>query len=300
MKNKERIFIVPTRFGFMYGMGIIVTLSAGVIYANNLVFLLCFFLVALVLIAMYQTNSNLKGIQVDKIVLNLTEAKRKGFGKIWLKGTSSENKNQVKFELNHKGKNKIDFVISQIKRQGLTIDSFSFVEFTRGKKNIQKVKLSTVFPFGLFYAWRIMDVTHEYYIFPEQSGRRELPNLANSGDSLESLMGKKGDDFTQHLKYQPGHSQKHIDWKAFAKGRPLLIKEFSDGDRQAVVLDYSRLAGGRESRLQQLATWVEQCEKQNLNYQLKLENVNIGPAVGSHHRNQCLRALASFPELKSA
>ena len=69
---KDRVYIVPTYYGFVYGGGIIVCVLAAASYGNNLAYLLCFFLVALFVIGMHQSNANLKKLKLEKIELDIS------------------------------------------------------------------------------------------------------------------------------------------------------------------------------------------------------------------------------------
>ncbi|MCB9026268.1 MAG: DUF58 domain-containing protein [Bdellovibrionaceae bacterium] len=295
MKARERIYIIPTRYGFLYGLGILVTLSAGAIYANNLVYLLCFFLVALTLIGMVQTHSNLKGLSLKKVELELSPAQSKGNGKIWLSSLNHEGHNQLVIE-SLKKTEKFEFMASYLVARGLSIERFSFTTLNRGKKNLGEIKVSSTFPFGLFYAWRKFKLTSVHYVFPKPEGKLTLPDLSIKGESFDVKQGQMGDDFTQHRKYQLGESHKHIDWKAYARGRPLLIKEFKDGDRSSIFIDIDELKGSIEDNLSQIAKWIEDCEQRKIVYGLKLNELVIEPNLGWIHRDHCLIALAEYKQ----
>src|SRR3954470_4342296 len=62
-----KIYILPTRFGFVFLFSVVLMLLAGAIYSNNLVNLLAFFLLAIALVAMVQTHNNLKNITLKLV-----------------------------------------------------------------------------------------------------------------------------------------------------------------------------------------------------------------------------------------
>jgi len=293
MKNRERIYIIPTRYGFLYGMGILVTLAAGTIYANNLVYLLSFFLVALVLIGMVQTHSNLKGLEVSKLELFLSPSESLGTGKIWIQSHSREGHNQLSIE-SYKDKNSFNFNIPHLISQSLSIENFSYNTNDRGRKKIKKIKLSSKYPFGLFYSWRIYSIEKDYYVYPKPEGNHQLPELTIRGEALQTKWGQQGDDYTDHKKYVIGESQRHIDWKAYAKGRPLLVKVFNDGERSALEINLKEISGDLESQLKQIVMWIEECESRKIVYSLKLENNFIHSSLGPQHRDSCFKLLAEF------
>ena len=294
MKSRERIYIIPTRYGVLYVVGIFVTLAAGAIYANNLVYLLSFFLVALTLIGMVQTHSNLKGLQVQKIELALSPEDSTGKAKIWLASENGDGHNQLQIQ-SYRKKDKFNFLLPQVLGKSLAVERFTFIAGQRGKKQLEAIQIASTFPFGLFYAWRIYKLKAEHFVFPKSEGSHLLPEASVRGDSIDKKMGQNGDDYTQHRKYQVGESHKHIDWKAYARGRPLLVKEFKEGDRNTFILDMEQVAGSTEIKLRQIVKWIESCEQRQLAYGLKLGALQIPPQVGSHHRERCLKILAEYP-----
>ena len=111
---------------------------------------------------------------------------------------------------------------------------------------------------------------------------------------LETEIGE-GDDFAGVRAYVSGESQRHIDWKAVARGQPLMIKQFAAETEGVVHLDFSALGFANvEERLSQLALWVIEAERARRPYGLRLPGTEIPPAVGQVHFHQCLRALSLF------
>jgi uncharacterized protein (DUF58 family) len=106
----------------------------------------------------------------------------------------------------------------------------------------------------------------------------------------------EGDDFAGVRPYVPGESQRHIDWKAVARGQPLMTKQFAAEAEGSVHLDFFAIRfPDVEDRLSQLALWVIEAERARRPYDLSLPGVEIPPAIGQSHFHQCLRALGLFP-----
>jgi uncharacterized protein (DUF58 family) len=104
-----------------------------------------------------------------------------------------------------------------------------------------------------------------------------------------------GDDFAGLRDYVPGEPQRHIDWKAVARGRPLMTKEFAAETKGAVSLDFFEVRfADVEEKLSQLTLWVIEAERARQPYGLRLPGVEISPALGQMHFHSCLRALSLF------
>ena len=295
-RKREKIYIVPTEFGFMYGGGIFVSLIGGAIYNNNLAFILCFFLVALFLIGMVQTHGNLQKIDIEKMNLFLSPSESVGHGVIWIKSKNSDGHSQVRVQCKDND-DVIDFSIQSIYKNSLHPQYFDFKSGGWGKKKIKKIKLSTKYPFGFFYVWRTFPIDINYYIFPSPSGERPLEGANPEG--LEEGLNRQmdGDDFSEHKKYEYGDSQKHIDWKAYARGRPLLTKKFDEGQRQTYLIDIDQANGNLERKVRQVSKWIHECAEEDHSYALKIHQRKVPMGYGEKHKNICLKILAAEKEV---
>lgn len=103
------------------------------------------------------------------------------------------------------------------------------------------------------------------------------------------------DDFVGHRGYHPGDQPRHIDWKAYAKDKGLLIKQFG-GDRVDLLwLDFSQLEQqDTEMRLSILCGTILSLSEQALQYGLRLPTREIAPGSGPTHAAECLGALALY------
>ncbi|MEZ4872716.1 MAG: DUF58 domain-containing protein [Bdellovibrionales bacterium] len=290
---RERIYIIPNRFGLMYGSGVIVTLIAGTIYSNNLIYMLCFFLVSLFVVAMVQTNSNLRGLNFEKIQIPLIESQGSGSAVLWLKSKNREDHHQLKIRL-IENETEHEFHAEKVSALTLTPIRFALHAKTRGVKKINKLHISTVFPFGLFYAWKVLPIEAYYRVYPEPMGTHALPSSTVLAEALIVDQGQTGDDYSQHVKYQTGHSQRHVDWKAVARGRPMLVKEFKDGLNTGYELDYSKINGDIEKRLSQLSLWVNICSVQQVPFSMKVGRKILPIDIGPYHKTRCLEYLAQY------
>ncbi len=297
MKKREKIFIIPTEYGFMYGGGIFVSLVGGAIYNNNLAFLLCFFLVALFLIGMVQTHSNLKNIKIEKIKIFLSASEAFGHGVIWLKSENAEGHSQVRIQAKGKG-DSIDFSIPLIYKNSLHPQYFDFKTGSWGKKKLSQITVSTRYPFGFFYVWRKFEVDETYYVYPSPSGNHSVESFKPDGMDEGVNQNNNGEDFSEHRNYQVGDSQRHIDWKAFARGRPLLTKKFEEGERQTYLIDYAQARGDEERRLRQMSKWIHECHDGDISYALSIKGVRIPANHGNRHKVECLKILAHQREVK--
>jgi uncharacterized protein (DUF58 family) len=105
----------------------------------------------------------------------------------------------------------------------------------------------------------------------------------------------EGDDFAGVRAYVHGESQRHIDWRAVARGQQLMTKQFAAEAEGVVYFDFSALHfANAEERLSQLTLWVIEAERARRPYGLRLPGNEISPGIGQQHFHQCLRALSLF------
>jgi uncharacterized protein (DUF58 family) len=167
----------------------------------------------------------------------------------------------------------------------------------RGEHRIGTFRLTSIYPLGFVRVLKKFASSQTYLVYPKPSGDPRLPmHRARSPHSRPQTELGEGDDFAGVRAYVPGESQRHIDWRAVARGQPLMTKQFAAEAEGSVHLDFSALRfHGVEKRLSQLALWMIEAERVRRPYSLRLPNTDIAPAVGEAHFHRCMRALSLFP-----
>ena len=119
----------------------------------------------------------------------------------------------------------------------------------RGRFVIKDFELSTRFPFGFFrHRRRLAAKETELIAFPKV----EPLSAAFSSVPLDAgkVMANKrgsGQDLLSMREYQPNDDLRHIDWKATARSRNLMVREFAAEDERRVSIYFdTRLPVGSE------------------------------------------------------
>lgn len=166
----------------------------------------------------------------------------------------------------------------------------------RGCHRGLRVRVASIFPLGFFTARQTVWLPGEHWIYPAPRGERPLPRTLAPTPEARAGQSAAGDDFGGLRAWELGESQRHIDWKAAARGQPLLVKQWTGQAQEVIALTWDALAPlGTEERLSQLARWVVQAENGDASYGLRLPGVVLAPSRGEAHYHACLRALAAFP-----
>ena len=166
----------------------------------------------------------------------------------------------------------------------------------RGEHEIGILRLTSVYPLGFVRVLRRFATSQTFLVYPKPAGDRQLPlsrALLLRGRSRTEI--GEGDDFAGVRAYVAGEPQRHIDWKAVARGQRLMTKQFAAETHSVVDLDFNAIPlADVEARLSQLALWVIEAERARRPYSLRLPGIEIPPAIGESHFHRCMRALSFF------
>ncbi len=97
--------------------------------------------------------------------------------------------------------------------------------------------------------------------------------------------------------FRDGDSPRQVAWKQYARGAPLMVKEYSalGAELRRVRLRKAASAAGNGSRSsRQLARWIVDAESRGERYGLRMPGHEFAPDTGPQHRHECLGALATY------
>jgi len=108
----------------------------------------------------------------------------------------------------------------------------------RGRFLIKDFELSTHFPFGFFRHRRRLPAREtELIVFPTLAPLdQELDNLPLEAGKLAAIKRGSGQDLLALRDYQPNDDLRRIDWKATARARHLIVREFADEDDKKITI----------------------------------------------------------------
>ena len=286
--NRRRIYILPTRFGFMLGAILVAMLIAGLNYNSNLALAFAFLMSSMALVTMHHCNRNLLRLSVDVTPEVDAFAGGAALFEFELRNDSNMDRRDVEIRcLSGTGLGSVTAhentsirVAVPVKRRGVT--------------RISQFELRTRYPFGWFYSWTYVQGSLTIYTAPAPAGSRILPSVGEQGNASHSEV--RGDeDFSGLRAYEPGVPLKHMAWKVLARGGEAAVRSYSSLAAQPEWLDWSLLVGlDVEARLSQLCQWVLESDAAHRPYGLRLPGQEIAPSGGAAHRFTCLRALAAF------
>lgn len=161
-----------------------------------------------------------------------------------------------------------------------------------------RIRVWSVYPLGLFTVEGVVETSWVRRIYPRAAGDLPLPDVNHSLQGDAALVSRSfaqisgGDDFAGLREWRAGDSPRHIDWRAVARGGPVMVKTWSASVQGVVVMDWKTLPLPEEERDGQIARWMEKCEADGMPYELRLPQKTIRAGLGLAHHRRCLDALA--------
>jgi uncharacterized protein (DUF58 family) len=289
--GRRQLFMLPTRFGLLFALLLLVQLLAAINYGNGLAYALTFLLGSLAVVSMLYTHRNLFHLRLaagacapvfagDLAVFRIhlvNEAPTARFGVM----LAHQKKEIACVDIPARGDAGVELAVPAVKR---------------GYLALPPVTVLTRFPLGLLYSWsRRVELEQSCLVYPCPAD--PAPLRAGTTETSDATRGIKtgGDDFIGVREFHPGDSPRHVDWRAVARGECWHTKQFGGGYQATAWLDWDTLEGlGPEERLSVLTRWVLDAERDGLLYGLRLPDKTVAPANGEQHQHACLRALALF------
>ncbi len=281
----KRIYILPTGHGLVFLCSIVFMILTAASFNNNLVYILSFVLFGVFFVSMIQTNINLKKLKFKNCTI--ADQVSDQTITIWLTFETTNNK---KVECIDLGSKQLVERVGEI-NQTLRVKAF-IPSQKRGRHILKKFRVSTTYPLGLFRAWTQLDLSCAYYIYPNPIKNNKSSSSKGADGESSSLLHQRAQEFYDHRAFQFGDNSHHIDWKAYARGRPLLIKRFQ-GHLNTIshfVLDESDV----ERSLSLITADILDIKKSQNDFSLKMSATAQPQKFNSKQTAMALRLLATY------
>jgi uncharacterized protein (DUF58 family) len=289
--GRQHIYILPTGAGLLLGGVLALMLLGSLNYQNNLALLFTSFFGSIAIVAMHHTWFNLLDLRIaakggppvfagQEALFFFSVEDDRSRQRADLSICVCEHRTQP-VHLESDDSRSVNIRVATAHRGWLAPDS---------------VRVETRYPLGLFRAWCYPQTKARVTVYPRPAGKGPAAHLvpaqcrSNQGD-----LGVGADDFVGSRDYRRGDSPRRLDWKALARGRGLVVKQFG-GDRAAQVwIDWDRLREtDAELRLSLLCRQILDAAENGLSYGLRLPKTTVPMGHGEVHKHRCLESLAAF------
>lgn len=288
--TRDRVYILPTKVGFIFSLLLLTLLVGSINYEKNLGFILTFLLTGIGGVLLLSTWRNIAGLELksrDSLPV--------------FSGEAATFNVQL---LNHQLIQRHSIAISQHGEQQDVVDcaancrqtiKFKVATKKRGVLNAGRFRLYTEFPSGLFIAWTWIDLSMSCIVYPAPDNNTRPPVFDHSDNGDTDLAGNGVENFSQLRKYQQGDNITRISWKAAAKNDELFSKEFIGAKPVTHWINWHDIpAHDNERRLAIMTALIIHANKQQQCYGIKLPKKQIQPNSGNKHFHLCLTALALY------
>jgi uncharacterized protein (DUF58 family) len=295
--ERRRLYILPTRGGLAFAALVFVMLLAGLNYGNSLALFLTFLLAAFGLVVMQQCHRNLLGAVVIAAEAPAVFASRAGAVFVTLGNPTDTPRPGLEAALEAP-----PLARAELPALGRARLAVALAPQRRGVVQIARLRIATAHPFALFRAWTWVHTPLELIVYPSPVGSVPMPVEGTPPGGTRTRSGAGLDEWVGLRAFRDGDSPRQVDWKAYAREAPLLVKEYHSLGAELRVFDFARVPlQGTEARLAQLARWVVDAEARGERYALLLPGAApVAAERGPQHRHRCLTLLARFGSDASA
>ena len=288
---QRRVFILPTRQGFVFAAVLVLMLTGSVNYSLSLGFVLTFLLVAMGINAMLYTFRNLANLRISAARTPSVFAGEKAQFAVCIDNPGQTDRYSIGLTHDNKESTFVD-----VPAQRMVFASIGIPAARRGLLRPGRLTLFTRYPLGIYYAWAYLELDIQCIVYPRPAppGLPLPPSESNAG--VGAPRGQGQEDFAGLRQYHPGDSPRHIAWKAAARGQGLLTKQFSGQADTELWLEWRQLPPlmDVEEKLSRMTRWVLDAHALGMSFGLRLAGKTIALGSGDTQRERCLEALALF------
>jgi uncharacterized protein (DUF58 family) len=289
--KRRRIYVLPTRFGIVFGAMVFAMLLGSLNYGASLGFTLTFLLASLGVVAMHHCHNNLLGTEIKFLGAVPVFAGDRADFKIAVSNRSPIPRLEIELKCGDHAAGPTDVGpgATETLRLGVPTER-------RGSASLDRFRVETRYPARLFRAWTWVHMDARCLVYPRPAAPgRPLPLTAAAGAAGLSRTGDE--DFAGLRSASASDPPQRIAWKAYARSDVLLLKEFSGGTQEPCMLDWDMLPDLlTEDRLSQLTRWCLDADAAGRNLGLRLPGYEIPLGAGPKHLAACLEALALYDE----
>ncbi len=229
-----------TKAGYIYIFITICFGFAAINTGNNLVYLITASLLGFMGVSGFFGRKNIYNLKIELLFPNEVFANRE----FPLKVTLLNNRIFLPAFLIQVDINgfKILFPFTEEKKYEERFVTYKFYE--RGLNKIDKVTISSPFPFNFFIRFNVIKLKEKKIVFPEPLQysfdflQIEKTNL--QGKNFSTLKGFSG-DLISIRDYSENDSMKLIHWKSTAKTGKLMVKELTQETDTPVIIDFDNI-----------------------------------------------------------
>jgi uncharacterized protein (DUF58 family) len=284
----RRLYILPSKagFGFLVLVGALWLLATN--FENNLIFILCFLLLALFVVSIHFTHGTLAGLQVKPVRAQSVFKGDAAAVELCLSQAKARRREQVQLRFADG-----EPLMITVDKAGDTFVTVLAPTARRGYLEPGLLTIESHYPVGLLRVWTYLRFRFDAAVYPAPMADHARA-VYRRGSGAGPYSGTTGsEDYVGLKTYQAGESLRHVAWKQYAREQGLWSKQYGDPADSRVWVDWDDYAGmDTEQRLARMSWQVCECAAGGRVFGLRLPGVELAPDQGLAHRQAALRRLA--------
>ena len=286
--DRRKIFIMPTRQGFILFLFLLASLIACVLYQINLGLIIVIIASFVFFLTIIITHQNILGLEFKSLYQLIdTDGTQK------LKLLSHNNDEQrINLDITDEHHR---FVLNQVNfKTGDNEHLLIYRQHPRGVFQYPLIKIKTIFPFGIIQSWAWIQLEGKYIVYPTPEKPSYDLNLLiqkaiqKNQDSFEHFTGLKN--------YAEGMSESRIAWKVSQAKDQWLVKQFeADIVNEDILINFDLIPTMKfEKKLRHLSYIFKYCYNHKYNFGFKYKNFQSKLDRSYEHYQYLLKKLAEF------
>jgi uncharacterized protein (DUF58 family) len=296
--SHQKIFILPSRFGLWFLVLCALLFVLGTNYQNNVMKLLCTFLLSLFLLHLFSSYVNFARLKINAVSAPSCFEGAIGNLQIIIGFQHKPAEGIVHLSWWNMPSPKVVSVhINDAESQVLV----PFNAMQRGVHTLGRLTLRSDYPLGLFKCWTHLDLDVQVTVFPKPHAcalNLVDKNLRSYQETNSPVTRLGNEDLSGFRDFDNSDPLSKVAWKQAAKTQQWMVKLFDDPSTQHGWLTFASTSSNqREQQLSELCYQVLELSKKDLSFGLSLPGIDISPDRGDKHQYRCLQALATYPNV---
>ncbi len=293
---RREIFARPTGEGAWFVVVLLGVLVAALNTGNNLLYLVLGTLLALLLVSNALAEWNLRGIRVARrLPLDLYAREpapgafvvhnERRWGACWALHVEEMDAGGASAQ------------IPRVPPGGREEGAARWTFEARGRAQLGRVRVWSLWPFGLVRRWRVFELPAEILVFPAPGPSVPADPAGSLGGARErpELAGRTG-EFRGLRPYVPGDPIKDLHWPTSARaGQPMIIERGAEGADEVTVHVPERRGAAWESAISAATGQILWHLRAGHAVGLRLGRERLPPGSGDPWRRRLLGQLALAP-----
>ena len=282
----RHIYVMPTRFGVLFGVLLALMVIAGLNFNNNMSLMLGFLLASTVMLTTLLAYRNLVGTTLHGVIAKPVFNGENATFRILLRNNEARMRYSITVN-SDEGRDCSDIAPQGTQRLELTQQTWQ-----RGWMEMDPFRVENRFPLGMFRAWSVIVPRERCLVYPTPA--THAPPLPRTGRGEYGAARRgEGEHFHGLREYQPGDPIRQIAWRTSARHEKLYSRQMESPSEEACELNWYLMGSGNtEEKLSILAAWILRAERRQIPYSLEMPGAALPAELGEEHRDACLEILA--------